>query len=235
MNALAVEGLIAGYSASDMILKGVNFRMEQNEIVGVFGPNGAGKSTLLKVIAGLLRPREGRILAGDLDIAGRHPTEIARGGIVFVPQEANVFNSMTVEENLEIGAFLYHGDRRRLITDMLHRFPELQARRRFKARSLSGGQKQVLAMAMALAINPSIVLLDEPSAGLSPIATERLLEDIRAVNRQGVAVALVEQNVRAALKIVRRAYILVDGRNVLEGPSEELASNPEIRRKFLGH
>jgi branched-chain amino acid transport system ATP-binding protein len=234
MNALAAQGLVAGYSTSDMILKGVDFRMEESEIVGVFGPNGAGKSTLLKVIAGLLKPREGRILVGDVDLAGRLPTEIARSGIVFVPQESNVFNSMTVEENLEIGAFLHRGDRRKLITGMLRRFPELERLRRLRARSLSGGQKQVLAMAMALAINPKIVLLDEPSAGLSPIATERLLETIRLVNRQGVAVALVEQNVRAALKIVRRAYILVDGRNVLEGFSEELASNPEIRRKFLG-
>ncbi len=235
MSILAVEGLIAGYTASDMVLKGVDFRVEEGEIVGVFGPNGAGKSTLLKAIAGLIKPRQGSIRTGGEDIGGRHPTEIAKRGVVFVPQEANVFNAMSVEENLEIGAFLHSGDRSRIIGKMLSRFPELQAKRKAKARSLSGGQRQVLAMAMALIVEPHLMLLDEPSAGLSPIASERLLDVVHEINRHGVTVVLVEQNVRAALRIATRGYIFVDGRNSVEGSAHELASDPDVRRKFLGH
>jgi branched-chain amino acid transport system ATP-binding protein len=235
MSALTVEGLVAGYTSSDMILKGVNIQIEESEIVGIFGPNGAGKSTLLKVVAGLVRPREGKVRAGGDDIAGRPPTEIAKRGIVYVPQEANVFANMTIEENLEIGAFLHPGNSNTMIANILQRFPELRVKRKAKARTLSGGQRQVLAMAMALIIEPQMMLLDEPSVGLSPIASERLLETVREINQQGVTVVLVEQNVRAALRIVNRAYILVDGRNAVEGPAQDLASNADLQRKFLGH
>ncbi|TGV11461.1 ABC transporter ATP-binding protein [Mesorhizobium sp. M8A.F.Ca.ET.173.01.1.1] len=234
MSLLYVKSLVAGYTAADTVLKGVNLQVDAGEIVGIFGPNGAGKSTLLKGSAGLLTVHEGRItLSGD-DIVGVGPREIAQKGMVFVPQEANVFTSLTVRENLEMGAYLYKGDLKTLVDRSLDQFPDLKARQYVKARGLSGGQRQVLAMAMALLVEPKIMLLDEPSAGLSPLAVGQLLETIRQINGRGVTIAIVEQNVKAALKICTRAYILVDGRNAADGPADKIANDPEIRRKFLG-
>jgi branched-chain amino acid transport system ATP-binding protein/neutral amino acid transport system ATP-binding protein len=231
---LAVEAVVAGYSSADTILKGVSFRAEPGEIVGIFGPNGAGKSTLLKLMAGLIAPREGRVTLKGKSIGGASPREIAQQGMVFVPQEANVFVSLTVRENLEMGAYLRTGNRRALIDRVLAQFPDLEKRQRLKARGLSGGQRQVLAMAQALLLEPDILLLDEPTAGLSPIAVTQLLETIREINQRGVTVVIVEQNVAAALKISNRAYVLVDGQNAVDGPAQEIANDPETKRKFLG-
>ncbi len=234
MSLLEVVGLVAGYSASDEVLKGVDFAVAAGEIVGVIGPNGAGKSTLLKTIAGLLKPGRGRITLAGQAIGGHAPREISRLGIAYVPQEQNIFPSMTVRENLEMGGFVDpHGSRRR-IELALERFPILAKRRRVAARVLSGGERQVLAMAMALMVEPKLLLLDEPSAGLSPVAAERLFEDIVAINRGGTSIAMVEQNAREALTIANRAYILVDGRNHRDGPAAALAADPDIRRIFLG-
>ena len=234
LGLLDVEGVVAGYSATDEVLKGVDVRVEAGEIVGIIGPNGAGKSTLLKTIAGLLRPSRGRITLDGRAIGGEAPRDISRLGIAYVPQEQNIFPTMTVRENLEMGGYLDKEGSRRKIDLAFERFPILARRRRVAARSLSGGERQVLAMAMALMVEPRVLLLDEPSAGLSPVAAERLFEDIVAVNRGGMSIAMVEQNASEVLTIAHRAYILVDGRNHRDGAAAALAGDPDIRRIFLG-
>jgi branched-chain amino acid transport system ATP-binding protein/neutral amino acid transport system ATP-binding protein len=234
MGVLTVEALVAGYSATDEVLKGVDLVVEAGEIVGVIGPNGAGKSTLLKAIAGLVKPSRGRIDLRDRPIAGCEPREISRLGLTFVPQEQNIFPTMSVRENLEMGGFIDPAGSRRRIDTVLQRFPVLARKRRHAARTLSGGERQILAMAMALMVEPIVLLLDEPSAGLSPIAAETLFETILAINRGGVAIVMVEQNAREALAIAHRGYILVDGRNSRSGRAAELAADPDIKRIFLG-
>jgi len=231
---LNVEGLVAGYSAADEVLKGIDFRVDTGEIVGIVGPNGAGKSTLLKTIAGLLRPGRGSVRMNGIDIGGRAPREISRMGLAYVPQENNIFPTMSVRENLEIGGYIDPAGSRRKIDAAFTQFPLLGKRRRVAARALSGGERQVLAMAMALMVEPTLLLLDEPSAGLSPIAADALFDQIVSVNRSGVAIAMVEQNAREALTIAHRAYILVDGRHHRDGPAAALAADPDIKRIFLG-
>jgi len=231
---LTVEGVVAGYSAADEVLKGVDLEVERGEIVSVIGPNGAGKSTLLKVIAGVLAPSRGRVRLGDASIEGRPPREISALGVAFVPQERNVFPTLSVRENLEMGGYLDPGGARPRIEAIFARFPLLAERRRHAARTLSGGQRQILAMAMALMVEPSLLLLDEPSAGLAPMAAERLFETIGAINRDGVAIVVVEQNALEALAIATRGYILVDGRNSRSGAAAALAADPDVRRIFLG-
>jgi len=231
---LVVEALVAGYSAADEVLKGVDLRVDEGEIVCIIGPNGAGKSTLVKTIAGLLAPSRGRIVFEDRSIAGHPAREISRLGIAYVPQEQNIFPTMSVRENLEMGGFVDPKGSARRIDQAFERFPMLARRRRVQARSLSGGERQVLAMAMALMVEPRLLLLDEPSAGLSPIAAQRLFDDIAAINRGGVSIAMVEQNAGEALTVAHRAYILVDGRNHRDGTASALAADPDIRRIFLG-
>lgn len=231
---LAVEQVVAGYSAADEVLKGVDLRVDKGEIVAILGPNGAGKSTLVKTLAGLLAPSRGTIVLDGRPIAGRAPREISRAGVAYVPQEQNVFPTMSVRENLEMGGFLDPRNSARRIEQAFARFPMLARRRRVQARALSGGERQVLAMAMALMVDPTLLLLDEPSAGLSPIAAQRLFDDIVAIHRGGVSIAMVEQNAHEALTIADRAYILVDGRNHRDGAAAALAADPDIRRVFLG-
>jgi branched-chain amino acid transport system ATP-binding protein len=234
MSLLAVSDVVAGYGESDQILKGTGLDVGRGEIVAILGPNGAGKSTLLKAIAGIVRPRTGSILVDGVSISGLPPREISRRGVVFVPQDANVFSSMTIEENLEIGAYV---DPRKLperLTTIFKRIPELATRRKKKAGTLSGGQRQLLAMGMALMVAPKLMLLDEPTAGLSPAAAENLFEMVRSISADGVAIAMVEQNALRALMIADRAFILVDGRNARCGPAQAIAADPEIRRVFLG-
>jgi branched-chain amino acid transport system ATP-binding protein len=231
---LSVEGVVAGYGIADEVLKGVDLDVERGEIVGIIGPNGAGKSTLLKVVAGVLAPSRGRVRLGDTPIAGRPPREISALGVAFVPQERNVFPTLSVRENLEMGGYLEPRDSRRRIEAIFARFPLLAERRRHAARTLSGGQRQVLAMAMALMVEPALLLLDEPSAGLAPLAAEQLFETIRAINADGVAIVMVEQNALEALAIAHRAFLLVDGRNSRSGEAGALARDPDVRRTFLG-
>ena len=234
MGFLTVQGVVAGYGAADEVLKGVDLEVERGEIVSVIGPNGSGKSTLLKVIAGVLAPSRGHVRLGDASIEGRPAREISALGVAFVPQERNVFPTLSVRENLEMGGYLDPRGARSRIEAIFARFPLLAERRRHAARTLSGGQRQILAMAMALMVEPSLLLLDEPSAGLAPMAAERLFETIGTINRDGVAIVVVEQNALEALAIATRGYILVDGRNSRSGGAAALAADPDVRRIFLG-
>jgi branched-chain amino acid transport system ATP-binding protein len=234
MGFLNVAGVVAGYTAADEILKGLDFTLDPGEIVCVIGPNGAGKSTLLKAIAGLLTPARGTITFKDRSLVGLAPRDITRLGVAYVPQEHNVFPSMSVGENLEIGGYVAPARVPERMAQVLARFPVLANKRRHAARTLSGGERQILAMAMALMVEPELLLLDEPSAGLAPAAAERLFEEVRAVNRDKVAIVLVEQNASEALAVADRAYILVDGRASRTGEARALAADPEIRRIFLG-
>ena len=234
MSLLVARDIVAGYGRGDEILKGAQLTVEEREIVAIIGPNGAGKSTLLKTIAGLLHPARGSILLRGEPIHALPPSEVSRRGVAFVPQENNIFATLSVRENLEMGGWLDAGATRRRIDAVFERFPMLAERRSRAARTLSGGQRQVLAMAMALMVEPVLLLLDEPSAGLSPIAAETLFATIRAINGDGIAIAMVEQNATQALEIAHRASILVDGRNNRDGDAAALAADPEVRRLFLG-
>ena len=233
MGLLSVTNIVAGYTAADEVLKGIDVSVDEHEIVAIIGPNGAGKSTLLKAIAGLIKPSSGSILLRDEPIAGREPRDICRLGLAYVPQEHNIFPSLSVRENLEIGGYVDRQAHAK-IEAVFQMFPMLAQKRRHAARTLSGGERQILAMAMALMVEPTLLLLDEPSAGLSPLAAEKLFETIISINRGGVAIAMVEQNASEALTIAQRAYILVDGRNSMTGPAARLAADAEVRRIFLG-
>jgi branched-chain amino acid transport system ATP-binding protein len=234
MSLLAVSDLRGGYGAADEIVRGAALTVEPGEIVALIGPNGAGKSTLLKLVAGLLRPRAGHVRFKDRDVAGLAAPDISRLGLSFVPQERNVFGTMTVAENLEMGGFLDRAATRARMDELYARFPMLADKRRAAARTLSGGQRQILAMAMALMNAPALLLLDEPTAGLSPRAAEELFGTIVALNQGGVAILMVEQNALEALSVSARAYVLVQGRAEREGRAAELASDPTVRDLFLG-
>ncbi len=234
MAELHVTGVVAGYGAADEILKGLDLQVSAGEIVCIIGPNGAGKSTLLKVIAGLLKPKAGRVMLEDADITSRTPRDIARAGLAYVPQEHNIFPTMTVRENLEMGGYVEPKAVPQRIEKAFARFPVLGTKRRQAARTLSGGERQILAMAMALMVEPRLLLLDEPSAGLSPVAAEKLFDAIVEINREGLAIAMVEQNASEALAISNRGYILVDGKNSRTGVAKQLAADPDVRRLFLG-
>jgi branched-chain amino acid transport system ATP-binding protein/neutral amino acid transport system ATP-binding protein len=219
---------------ADEIVRGASLSVGPGEVVSLIGPNGAGKSTLLKLVAGLLKPSGGHVTLQETDIAGLPATAIGRLGLSFVPQERNVFGAMTVRENLEMGAFLEPRRAKERIEALFARFPVLALKRRALARTLSGGQRQMLAMAMALMTAPRLLLLDEPSAGLSPRAADELFATIVALNRDGVAILMVEQNAVEALTISARAYVLVLGQVAREGPARELMADPSVRDLFLG-
>ena len=231
---LSVTNVVAGYGAHDEVLKGVGMTVAERELVVLIGPNGAGKSTLLKSIAGFLKPREGAITFEGKPIGGLRPREITRQGIAFVPQEANVFPSLSVEANLEIGGYVDRRATKDRIQANFARFPILAERRAQEARTLSGGQRQVLAVAMALMAAPRLMLLDEPSAGLSPAASAELFDLIKALHHEGMTVIMVEQNALDALAIADRGYLLVDGSNAREGAAGALAADAEVRHAFLG-
>ena len=234
MNALQVTDIVAGYGAHDEILRGVTLHVEPGEIVVIIGPNGAGKSTLLKVIAGLLRPRAGVISFKGEPIGGLRPRDVSRRGVAYVPQEANIFASMSIRDNLEVSGYLEHRGWKARAAENFRRFPLLAARQSVAARTLSGGQRQTLAMAMGLMVHPSLLLLDEPSAGLSPKAAGELFAAVQAISAEGMTILMVEQNALQALRIANRAYVLVDGRNARDGEAATLAAEPEVRRLFLG-
>jgi branched-chain amino acid transport system ATP-binding protein len=235
MSVLDATGIVGGYGGADEILKGAILTIAEGELVAIIGPNGAGKSTLLKAIAGLLRLKAGRILLDGADVTGLAARGRARAGIAFVPQEANIFPTMSVRENLEMGGFLATKAAVAAgIAAQFERFPMLADKRRAAARTLSGGQRQTLAMAMALMVAPRLLLLDEPSAGLSPKAADLLFETIVAVHQSGTAIAMVEQNAREALAIADRGVVLVDGRVAHAGVARAMADDPDIGRLFLG-
>src|SRR5438094_820923 len=216
------------------ILHGLSLRVDDGELVAVIGPNGAGKSTLLKTLAGLLRPRSGRIALRGADITGAGTQRIVASGLCYVPQEANVFPSLSVWENLTIGGWTAPralNERARAVMEL---FPVLAERRRARAGTLSGGERQMLAMAMALMVEPRLLLLDEPSAGLAPALQRLVFDRVREINARGLGILLVEQNARESLALCQRAYVLAMGRVRAEGPGGELRDDPEIRRLCLG-
>jgi len=234
MTALLVEGLVGGYGAADHVVKGVALAVEPGRLVCVIGPNGAGKSTVLKLLAGLLRPIAGSIRVFGEAVIPASPRAMIAAGCVLVPQERNVFGALSVEENLLMGAHTERGKARARMADAYDRFPLLRERRRQAARTLSGGQRQLLAMGQALMAAPRLLLLDEPTAGLSPVAAQGLFATIRALCDSGMPVLMVEQNALDALHVSDEAVVLVDGRNAHGGKARDLAADPTIRRLFLG-
>lgn len=232
---LEVHDVFAGYIKDLDILHGVNFRIDPGEIVAVIGPNGAGKSTLAKVIFGLLAPNRGSIVFQGENIAGMKPDQIVQRGMGYVPQIANVFRSLTVEENLEMGAYIQGGaPLASLKQEVFDRFPRLAERRKQRAGTLSGGERQMLAMGKALMLKPNLMLLDEPSAALSPILVNGVFEQIKQINQAGTAIVLVEQNARKALEMCDRGYVLEAGRDRFEGRGSDLLNNPKVGELYLG-
>ncbi|CAH1651812.1 High-affinity branched-chain amino acid transport ATP-binding protein LivF [Hyphomicrobiales bacterium] len=231
---IEVTGLVGGYASAEQIVKGVAMGADAGELVTIIGPNGAGKSTALKLISGLLRPAQGHVYINGQDVAGQSPQAIARAGLGFVPQERNIFGSLSVAENLEMGCRFERGAFKERAAEAYARFPMLADKRRTAAKSMSGGQRQILAMAMALMAKPRGLLLDEPTAGLSPKAAHELFDYIRRIAAEGIAILMVEQNALESLSVSDRAYVLVDGRNHLEGTADAVANDPDIRRLFLG-
>jgi neutral amino acid transport system ATP-binding protein len=230
---LSVEGLVAGYVPEVDILTGVDLNVRDGEIVTVIGPNGAGKSTLIKSIFGLLPPRQGRVILRDEDLTGLKPHLITRRGMSYVPQLDNIFPSLSVDENLEMGA-LERGTARKRMGDMYEIFPRLGERRRQSAGTMSGGERQMVAMARALMPDPQVLLLDEPSAGLAPAFVEAIFEKIAEINQHGVTIVMVEQNARRALGMSTRGYVLDLGQNRFEGRGEELLNDPKVAELYLG-
>jgi neutral amino acid transport system ATP-binding protein len=230
---LAVEDLVAGYVPEVDILRGVEFAVREGEIVTVIGPNGAGKSTLIKSIFGLLPPRQGRVVLRGEDLTGLRPHSITRRGMSYVPQLDNIFQSLTVEENLEMGA-LDSSKAREGMARMYELFPRLGERRTQTAGTMSGGERQLLAMGRALMPDPKVLLVDEPSAGLAPGFVEAIFEKVEEINREGVTVVMVEQNARRALGMSDRGYVLDLGQNRFEGPGTELLEDPKVAELYLG-
>lgn len=233
MIILKTEDITAGYTEID-ILHDVHIRVRSGEIVSVIGPNGAGKSTLLKTIFGILKPRNGNVTFRHKDITGLKPDRIVRKGISYVPQVDNVFPSLTIQENLEMGAFIRNDDYSQRLDEVYDLFPVLRERKKQKVGQLSGGQRQMVAMGRALMLDPQVLLLDEPSAGLAPVLVSMIFEKIKEINATGVAMIIVEQNAREALKMAHHGYVLAMGRNVLDDKGEALLANEEVARLYLG-
>lgn len=215
-------------------LKGVDIEIRQGEIVCIIGNNGAGKSTTLMTISGILKPRSGTIAFGGERITGVPPYRIVRMGISQVPEGRRIFPKLTVRENLEMGAFPIRGDKKASLEFVYNLFPVLKDRHMQLGGTLSGGEQQMLAIGRALMSRPKLLLLDEPSLGLAPIIASKIFKTIREINREGVTILLVEQNARAAMKLSGRGYVLENGRVALEGTSEDLLSDEQVRKAYLG-
>jgi len=233
VTVLEAREVVSGYGEVE-ILHGVSIRVEEEEIVTIIGPNGAGKSTLLKTVFGLLPCKRGKVFFGGEDVTGQSPQVMVRKGMCYVPQSDNVFPSLTVQENLEMGAFIRRDDYRPKIEEVLALFPDVLERRHTRAGKLSGGQRQMLALARALMLDPRILLLDEPSASLAPNMVDLVFTKILDINRSGVAIVMVEQNARESLKLSHRGYVLAMGQNRLEGSGESLLNNEEMGKAYLG-
>ncbi len=231
---LEVETVHAGYIKDLNILQGVSMKVYPGELVAIIGPNGAGKSTLAKAVFGLLTPNQGKINFKGESIAGLKSDQIVRRGMCYVPQISNVFPSLTVEENLEMGAFVRDVLLQPLKDEIFTKFPRLADRRRQRAGTLSGGERQMLAMGKALMLQPSLLLLDEPSAALSPLLVNSVFEQIKQINQSGTAIVLVEQNARKALEMADRGYVLEAGRDRFEGRGADLLDNPKVAELYLG-
>ncbi|PPG55843.1 ABC transporter ATP-binding protein [Rathayibacter sp. AY2B7] len=233
-NTLETHDLHAGYVPGVNILNGSNVYVKRGELVGIIGPNGAGKSTLLKAMFGLVNIRQGTVLLNGEDITGLKADRLVSKGVGFVPQNNNVFPSLTIEENLEMGMYqkpkLYR-ERLEFVTEL---FPELSKRLKQRSGSLSGGERQMVAMSRALMMDPSMLLLDEPSAGLSPMRQDETFVNVQRINRAGVSIMIVEQNARRALQICDRGYVLDQGRDAYEGAGRELMNDPKVIELYLG-
>ena len=233
MSFLLGENMTGGYGGAD-ILHNCTVGVEKGEIAVVVGPNGAGKSTAMKAIFGMLNIREGKVTIDGEDITALKPEERVLKGMGFVPQTANVFTSMTVEENLEMGAFIRRDDISATMEQVYDLFPILKEKRRQPAGELSGGQRQQVAVGRALMTQPKVLMLDEPTAGVSPIVMDELFDRIIEVARTGIAILMVEQNAKQALNIADKGYVLVQGENRYTDTGAALMANPEVRRAFLG-
>lgn len=234
MSVLAIEGLVGGYASADHIVKGVSMTADAGEMVAIIGPNGAGKSTALKLATGLLRASAGKVSVAGANVTGASPQAVLAAGLVLVPQERNVFAALSIEENLAMGCYTTPRQVRQRREAVYARLPLLAERRRALGRMLSGGQRQLLAMGIALMAEPRVLALDEPTAGLSPKAASELFASIRGLASDGVAIIMVEQNAIEALDVCDRGYVLVDGQVVREGEASAIIADEDIRRLFLG-
>ena len=233
MPVLAIDNLSGGYGEAD-ILHGVSLEINTGEIVVVIGPNGAGKSTAMKAVFGLLRLSGGSVhLAGE-EITNMDPAQVVNKGVCYVPQTNNVFPTLTVQENLEMGAYIRKDDFRPRLQEIYEMFPPLAEKKNQVTGELSGGQRQMVAMGKALMLEPTILMLDEPTAGLSPIYRNEIFQIIRQINASGVPILMVEQNAKQSLAVANRGYVLVDGRNRTTGKGIDLLNDPEIAKMFLG-
>jgi len=231
---LECNGIAAGYVKGLNILQGVDLVVSEGEIISIIGPNGAGKSTLLKAIMGLINISAGRFFIHGSDRTNLSTHKIVNEGIGYVPQVENVFPSLTIEENIEIGAWSLTKHRKSSVAKVLQDFPLLSERKKEKAGNLSGGQRQILALARALVTSPKLLLLDEPSAGLSPVAINEVFQTVKEINDTGVSILLVEQNAKRALKFSNRGYVLDQGRNAYQGEGVELLNDPRVVDLYLG-
>ncbi len=227
------EGMTGGYGGAD-ILHNCTIAVNKGEIAVIVGPNGAGKSTAMKAVFGMLNLREGQVRLDGKDITGLTPQARVGMGMGFVPQTRNIFPSMSVEENLEMGAFIRHDDIRTTMEQVYHLFPILKDKRRQAAGELSGGQRQQVAVGRALMTKPSVLMLDEPTTGVSPIVMDELFDRIIEIARTGISILMVEQNARQALAIAHKGYVLVQGANRYTDTGQALLADPEVRRSFLG-
>lgn len=233
MISLVGKNLTAGYGGVD-IIKNITLEVKQGEIAVIVGPNGAGKSTAMKALLGMLKLTDGSVSFAEDDISNMLPQDRVNLGIAFVPQTNNVFTGMSVEENLEMGGFIRTDDIHHTIEDIYDLFPVLKEKRNQNAGELSGGQRQQVAFGRALMTKPKILMLDEPTAGVSPIVMDELFSRIIEVGKTGVGILMVEQNAKQALSIADRGYVLVNGKNSREGSGQDLLNNPEVRKSFLG-
>ena len=230
---LSINSLSGGYGGVD-ILHNVSLTVGTGEIVVMIGPNGAGKSTAMKSIFGLIKISGGQVLFNNIDLTGKAPEKIVATGISYVPQTQNIFVTLSVKENLEMGAFILKSDISDRLTRVYDMFPALKEKQKQSAGTLSGGQRQMVAIGKAMMLDPELLLLDEPTAGLSPALQNDVLETVTEINKSGVSVLMVEQNARQALNVADRGYIFVDGKIRSEGPADQLLSQPDIATLFLG-
>lgn len=230
---LELDDVVGGYGETQ-ILHGVSLQVAPGEIVAIIGPNGAGKSTAMKAVFGLLRLTSGKVRLDGEDITNTPPDQVVKKGVCYVPQTSNIFPTLTVEENLEMGAYVRNDDIRPRLGEIYEMFPPLMEKRRQVAGTLSGGQRQLVAMGKALMLEPKILLVDEPTAGLSPKFRGEIFHIIMDINAAGTPILMVEQNAKQALSIAARGYVLVDGRNRLEDTGQGLLANQEVGEMFLG-
>jgi branched-chain amino acid transport system ATP-binding protein len=231
---IEAKNLVAGYLPGVNILNGINFYADKGELIGIIGPNGAGKSTLLKAIFGLVKVREGSITLNGENIVGLKANQLVSKGVGFIPQTNNVFPSLTIEENLQMGLFQNPSNYNNRLEFVVSIFPELGKRLKQRAGSLSGGERQMVAMSRALMMDPEVLLLDEPSAGLSPVRQDEAFLRVSEINKAGVTCIMVEQNARRCLQISDRGYVLDQGKDAVVGKGRELLNDPQVIGLYLG-